>query len=146
MRTLARSSRRNGFSLIELIVIIVLFGIMGTFLITLKGPLVNSTASYSWFQDQMALQQEMENIIGQYKYNRSTQGTLFGLTAFRSWVLGRPYVVSAETGFITFTPALSAGTTTYSSSSIQTSPPGGVPAILIVTLRLNGQTLSCLLS
>lgn len=146
MKIKGRYCKQGGFSLIELIMVIVLVGIMGSFLITLKGPLVDSTTSYIWFQDQMALQQEMENIIGQYKYNRSTQGTLFGLPAFRSWVLGRPNVVSAETGFITFTPALSAGTTNYSSSAIQASPPGGTPAVLIVTLRLNGQTLSFLLT
>jgi len=146
MKHLIRPYKQRGFTLIELIVVIVLVAIMGTFLVTFKGPLMDSTTSYLWFQDQMALQQEMENIIGQYKYDRSIQGTLFGLPAFRTWALSRPYVTAAETGFITFTPALSAGTTNYTSSSIQTSPPGGAPAVLMVTLRLHSQTLSFILT
>lgn len=146
MKIRIKSGKQGGFSLIEMIIVIVLVGIMGAFLITLKGPLVDSTTSYLWFQDQMALQQEMENIIGQYKNDRSSQGTLFGLPAFRSWAIGRPYVVAAETGFITFTPTLSAGTNNYRSSALQASPPGGTPAVLVVTLRLNGQTLSFLLT
>ena len=85
-----------GFSLVEVIILLVLAGIMGSYLVTyVQSTSKNSIEPILMINDRAALQQEMETITQEYK-KRLDAGN-FSLTDFKNdYVDGRSLVLAAD--------------------------------------------------
>ena len=131
---------QKGFTIIESIIALLLVSIMAAMLYTLSQPLYTSLGAFSWFNDELLMQQSMEGILGDYKNQRNDTNNPFDPAVFRQYVIQQyPLVDATQTGFLTFTAA---GMTYTASWPPQTSIPYGAPAVLIVTVQLNGRILS----
>ena len=71
MKKSKRRWNQKGFTLIESIITLVLVSIMAVMLLTFSQPLYSSLGAFTWFNDELLLQQKMEQILGDYKNQRN---------------------------------------------------------------------------
>jgi prepilin-type N-terminal cleavage/methylation domain-containing protein len=134
MKKNKRRWNQKGFTLIETIVALVLVSIMAVMLLNFSQPLQSSLGAFSWFHDELLLQQSMEKILGDYKNQRNNLNNPFDPGVFRTYVINQyPTVVSARTGFLTFTGAGN----TYTAGTPSANIPVGTPWVLIITVQSN---------
>ena len=146
MKKSKRRWNQKGFTLIESIITLVLVSIMAVMLLTFSQPLYSSLGSFTWFNDELLLQQSMEKILGDYKNKRNDPYNPFDPSAFRTYVISKyPLVDASKTGFLTFT--FTAGTTYTAGWPPQANtPPGSTPPVLIITVHRNNMTLSMIVT
>ena len=139
MKKNKRRWNQKGFTLIESIIALVLVSIMAVMLFAFYQPLHSSLGAFSWFNDELLLQQSMERILGDYKNQRNDLNNPFDPGVFRTYVINQyPTVVAASTGFLTFTGAGN----TYTAGTPSANIPVGTPWVLIITVQRNGIILS----
>jgi len=94
----------KGFTLIEVIITIIIMAIAAAAFIAYFGSsFTGSAVSAGQVQRQYQLVRQMETITSQYR-NSVTTSMPFSLTTFKSsFVDGKEYVDSTQTGFITLT-------------------------------------------
>jgi len=142
MKKSKRRWNQKGFTLIESIIALVLVSVMAAMLFTFSTPLNNSVGAFSWFNDELILQQSMERILGDYKSLRNDPS--FDPGVFRQYVISNyPLVDSARTGFLSFTAN---GTTSTAAWPPTATIPGGAPAVLVITVQRNGIILSMIVT
>jgi prepilin-type N-terminal cleavage/methylation domain-containing protein len=150
MKKSKRRWNQKGFTLIESIITLVLVSIMAAMLLTFSQPLYSSLGAFTWFNDELLLQQSMEKILGDYKSQRNDPYNPFDPNAFRTYVISKPsYMVDAsKTGFLTFTCSGTAPNITCTAAwpPQSTTPPGIVPPVLIITVSRNNMTLSMIVT
>jgi prepilin-type N-terminal cleavage/methylation domain-containing protein len=146
MKKNKRRWNQKGFTLIESIITLVLVSIMAVMLLTFSQPLNSSLGAFSWFNDELLLQQSMEKILGDYKNKRNDPYNPFDPSTFRTYVISKyPLVDASKTGFLTFT--FTAGTTYTAGWPPQANtPPGSTPPVLIITVHRNNMTLSMIVT
>jgi prepilin-type N-terminal cleavage/methylation domain-containing protein len=146
MKKSKRRWNQKGFTLIESIITLVLVSIMAVMLLTFSQPLYSSLGAFTWFNDELLLQQSMEKVLGDYKSQRNNPYNPFDPSVFRTYVINKyPLVDAAKTGFLTFT--LTAGTTYTAGWPPQANtPPGSTPPVLIITVHRNNMTLSMIVT
>jgi prepilin-type N-terminal cleavage/methylation domain-containing protein len=146
MKKSKRRWNQKGFTLIESIITLVLVSIMAVMLLTFSQPLYSSLGAFSWFHDELLLQQNMERILGDYKSQRNDINNPFDPSAFRTYVINHyPLVDATRTGFLTFT--FTAGTIWTAAWPPQANtPPGSTPPVLIITVHSNNMTLSMIVT
>lgn len=90
-----------GFSLIEVIIILVVVAIASTMVISYIGTSFNQSATPAGLVSrQYALIQQMEVFTSQYR-NQLQTNTTFNLSTFKTnYIDGQPYVYAANTGGI----------------------------------------------
>ena len=71
MKKSKRRWNQKGFTLIESIITLVLVSIMAVMVLTFSQPLYSSLGAFSWFNDELLVEQSMENILGDYKSQRN---------------------------------------------------------------------------
>ena len=109
-------------------------------LLTFYQPLHSSLGAFSWFNDELLLQQNMERILGDYKNQRNDLNNPFDPGVFRQYVINQyPLVNAARTGFLTFNGAGATYTAVWPPQAII---PSGAPAVLIITVQKNEIFLS----
>ena len=142
MKKSKRRWNRKGFTIIESIITLVLISIMAVIISTFTQPIFGNLGAFSWFNDELLLQQSMENILGDYKSQRNDPNNPFNPSIFRQYVINNyPLIDASNTGFLTFT--LTAGTTYTAAWPPQANiPPGSAPPVLIITVHRNVRTLS----
>ena len=150
MKKSKRRWKQKGFTLIESIITLVLVSIMAVMLLTFSQPLYSSLGAFSWFNDELLLQQSMEQILGDYKNQRNDPYNPFDPSVFRTNVIKNyPLVVDAtKTGFLTFTCSGTAPNIICTAAwppQVNT-PPGIVPPVLIITVSRNNMTLSMIVT
>jgi hypothetical protein len=119
---------------------------MAVMLSTFSQPLFSRLGAFSWFNDELLLQQNMEKILGDYKYQRNDINNPFDPGVFRQYVISKysPLVDASRTGFLTFNGA---GTTYTAAWPPQANiPPGSAPPVLIITVHKNNMTLSMIVT
>jgi prepilin-type N-terminal cleavage/methylation domain-containing protein len=140
MKKSKRRWNQPGFTLIETIVALVLVSIMAVMILNFSQPLSGSLGAFSWFNDELLLQQNMEKILGDYKYQRNNPNNPFDPSVFRQYVISQyPLVDAARTGFLSFNGAFPTYTAVWPP---QGNIPGGAPPVLIITVQKNGKILS----
>jgi prepilin-type N-terminal cleavage/methylation domain-containing protein len=148
MKKSKRRWNQKGFTLIESIITLVLVSIMAVMLLTFSQPLNSSLGAFSWFNDELLLQQSMEQILGEYKSQRNNPYNPFDPSSFRTLVITNPskypFVDATRTGFLTF----SGSGTTYTAAwpPQANTPPGSTPPVLIITVSRNNMTLSMIVT
>jgi prepilin-type N-terminal cleavage/methylation domain-containing protein len=145
MKKSKRRWNQKGFTLIESIVTLVLISIMAVMLSTFSQPLFSSLGAFSWFIDELLLQQRMEQILGDYKSQRNDPSNPFNPTAFRQDMINKyPLEVDAsKTGFLTFTNVGMTYTAVWPPTA--TIPSGSIP-VLVITVHKNQMTLSMIVT
>jgi prepilin-type N-terminal cleavage/methylation domain-containing protein len=146
MKKSKRRWTQKGFTLIELIITLVLVSVMAVMLSTFSRPLFSRLGAFSWFNDELLLQQNMEKILGDYKYQRNDINNPFDPGVFRQYVISKysPLVDASRTGFLTFT---NVGMTYTAAWPPQANiPPGSAPPVLIITVHRNNMTLSMIVT
>ncbi len=135
----------SGFTLLEVILIIVLAGILGVFLTQfVRTSTEKSAQPFEGFRKDAALQAAMEQVTAEYRrmvrdyVEKQVPVSLKSLKQYAQKNFGE-MVVAAETGFITFSKG--AGNT-YHASSIRAAPSSG--AALLITLKRGGRRVSAL--
>ena len=93
---------QKGFTLIEVIILLIIAGIMGSYLVVfVQTTSRNSVKPILLINERTELQEEMENMTQDYK-NQLKAGN-FSLTAFKTnFVDGNSLVVASETKTISF--------------------------------------------
>lgn len=93
---------QKGFTLVEVIILLIIAGIMGSFLVTfVQSTSKNSVEPVLLINERAALQEEMEKITQDYK--RLLEAGNFSLAAFkRDCVDGHSLVLASETEYISF--------------------------------------------
>jgi prepilin-type N-terminal cleavage/methylation domain-containing protein len=138
---------RKGFTLIESIITLVLVSVMAAMLLTFMQPLYSSLGAFSWFNDELVLQQNMERILGDYKDQRKDPHSILDLGIFRQYVINNyPLTDAARTGFLTFTCSGTAPNITCTAGSPTATIPSGTPPVLVITVQRNGIILSMILT
>ena len=137
MKKNKRRWNQKGFTLIESIIALVLVSIMAVMLFAFYQPLHSSLGAFSWFNDELLLQQSMERILGDYKSQRNDLNNTFDPGIFRQDMINKyPLVDATRTGFLSFDA-------TYTANwPPQATIPPGAPAVLIITVQRNGIILS----
>jgi prepilin-type N-terminal cleavage/methylation domain-containing protein len=145
MKKSKRRWNQKGFTLIESIITLTLVSIMAVMVLTFSQPLYSSLGAFSWFNDEILLQQSMEKILGDYKNQRNNPYNPFDPSVFRTYVISQyPLVDASKTGFLTFT---NVGMTYTAAWPPQAStPPGSTPPVLIITVHRNNMTLSMIVT
>ena len=148
MKKSKRRWNQKGFTLIESIVALVLVSIMAAMLFTFSTPLNSSVGAFSWFNDELILQQSMEKILGDYKYQRNNpDNPFFDPAVFRQYVISKyPLVDAARTGFLTFSCAGAAPNVTCTAGSPSVNMPSGAQPVLVITVQRNGIILSMIVT
>jgi prepilin-type N-terminal cleavage/methylation domain-containing protein len=148
MKKSKRRWNQKGFTLIESIITLVLVSIMAVMLLTFSQPLYSSLGSFSWFNDELLLQQSMEKILSDYKKVRNDPYNPFDPSAFRTYVISTyPLVQAANTGFLTFTCSGTAPNIICTAAwPPQANTPPGTPPVLIITVSRNNMTLSMIVT
>jgi prepilin-type N-terminal cleavage/methylation domain-containing protein len=154
MKKNKRRWNQKGFTLIESIITLVLVSIMAVMLLTFSQPLNSSLGAFSWFNDELLLQQSMEKILGDYKSQRNNPYNPFDPSAFRTYVINnnnllyKGVVDATRTGFLTFTCSGTAPNIICTAAwppQVNT-PTGIVPPVLIITVSRNNMTLSMIVT
>jgi prepilin-type N-terminal cleavage/methylation domain-containing protein len=111
-----RSGGREGFTLIEVIITLVVMAIAATMLVSVMGTnLTKSAVPVGMVGDQYKTVEEMEKLTSQYR-QQIQSGTL-NLASFKAtYVDTNTYVDTARTGF--YTLSSTTGGTTYTSQSV----------------------------
>jgi|GEM_PF-3423710 prepilin-type N-terminal cleavage/methylation domain-containing protein len=148
MKKSKRRWNQKGFTLIESIITLVLVSIMAVMVLTFSQPLYSSLGAFSWFNDELLVEQSMENILGDYKSQRNDPYNPFDPSVFRTYVINNPtkypFVDATRTGFLTFSGS---GTTLTAAWPPQASTPSGsAPPVLIITVHRNNMTLSMIVT
>ena len=137
---------QKGFTLIESIIALVLVSVMAAMLSTFMQPLYSSLGAFSWFNDELVLQQSMERILGDYKSQRNDNNT-FDPGVFRQYVRDNyPLTDTARTGFITFSCSGTAPNIICTAGSPTATIPSGTPSVLVITVQKNGISLSIIVT
>jgi prepilin-type N-terminal cleavage/methylation domain-containing protein len=137
MKKSKRKWNQKGFTIIESIVALVLVSIMAAMLYTFSEPLYTSLGAFSWFNDELLVQQSMEKILGDYKNQRNDLNNPFDPALFRASVIQNyPLVDATRTGFLTFDATFTA------SWPPQAAIPGGAQPVLIITVQSHNISLS----
>ena len=145
MKKSKRRWNQKGFTLIESIITLVLISIMAVMLLTFSQPLYSSLGSFTWFNDELRVQQIMEQILGDYKSQRNNPYNPFDPSVFRTYVINNyPLVDATRTGFLTFTCSGTICTAAWPPQA--NTPPGIVPPVLIITVSRNNMTLSMIVT
>ena len=146
MKKSKRKWNQKGFTLIESIITLVLISIMAVMLLTFSQPLYSSLGSFTWFNDELLLQQSMEKILGDYKNKRNYPYNPFDPSTFRTYVISTysPLVDATRTGFLTFTCSGTICTAAWPPQA--NTPPGNTPPVLIITVHKNNMTLSMIVT
>ena len=88
---------RNGFTLIETIIILIVFSILASMLVSYTGGLTKTPISIIRFKNSMALHQTMESIISDYHIRKLACGSFNSiclsnvLTTLRTNIAGGNY-------------------------------------------------------
>lgn len=152
MKKSKRRWNQKGFTLIESIITLVLISIMAVMLLTFSQPLYSSLGSFTWFNDELRVQQIMEQILGDYKSQRNNPYNPFDPSAFRTQVISNskysPFVDATRTGFLTFTCSGTAPNIICTAAwpPQANTPPGSTPPVLIITVSRNNMTLSMIVT
>jgi prepilin-type N-terminal cleavage/methylation domain-containing protein len=150
MKKSKRKWNQKGFTLIESIITLVLISIMAVMLLTFSQPLYSSLGSFTWFNDELLLQQSMEKILGDYKNKRNDPYNPFDPSTFRTYVISTysPLVDATRTGFLTFTCSGTAPNIICTAGwpPQANTPPGSTPPVLIITVHRNNMTLSMIVT
>ncbi|WP_321493418.1 type II secretion system protein [uncultured Desulfobacter sp.] len=95
-------NNQKGFSLVEVIIVLIITGIMGSYLITfVQSSTQNSIEPILMTNERANLQEEMEKITQEYK-KRLKAGN-FSLADFKTgYVDGRSLVLASETSYVKF--------------------------------------------
>lgn len=148
MKKSKRRWNQKGFTLIELIITLVLISIMAVMLSTFSQPLFSRLGAFSWFNDELLLQQSMEQILGDYKNKRNDLLNPFDPSRFRQDIISNiskyPLVDASKTGFLTFT--FTSGTTYTAAWPPTSNIPSGSQPVLIITVHKNNMTLSMIVT
>ena len=145
MKKSKRRWNQKGFTLIESIITLVLISIMAVMLLTFSQPLYSSLGSFTWFNDELRVQQIMEQILGDYKSQRNNPYNPFDPSVFRTYVINNyPLVDATRTGFLTFTCSGTICTAAWPPQA--NTPPGSTPPVLIITVSRNNMTLSMIVT
>ncbi len=126
-------NERDGFTLIELIVTLVVASILGTMLFQFMGVgVTQSGVPLHWLQEEYELSEAIEQITSDYK--DAIKGPSFNLANFKSAIETNysAYIVTAQTKYIDF-----ACTTDCTESGINTD-------ILKVQIEKNDQNMTVL--
>jgi prepilin-type N-terminal cleavage/methylation domain-containing protein len=145
MKKSKQRGNQKGFTLIETIIALVLVSIMVAMLLTFYQPLHSSLGAFSWFNDELLLQQSMERILGDYKRQRnaSSNPDNFDPGAFRDDVKNNyPLYDNTRSGFLAFTCAGTTPNIICTAGSPQATIPAGTQWVLIITVQRNGMILS----
>ena len=149
MKKSKRRWNQKGFTLIESIITLLLVSIMAVMVLTFSQPLYSSLGAFSWFNDELLVQQSMEKILGDYKNQRNNPYNPFDPSAFRTYVISKyPLIDATKTGFLTFTCS---GTVpniicTAGWPPQANTPPGIAPPVLIITVHRNNMSLSMIIT
>ncbi|MGA2782093.1 MAG: type II secretion system protein [Smithella sp.] len=144
MKKSKRRWNRKGFTIIESIITLLLISIMAVIISTFTQPIFGNLGAFSWFNDNLLLQQSMENIIGDYKSQRNDPNNPFNPSIFRQYVINNyPLIDASNTGFLTFTCS---GTTCTAAWPPAATLPSGSPPVLIITVHKNVRTLSVIVT
>jgi len=149
MKKSKRRWNQKGFTLIESIITLVLVSIMAVMLLTFSQPLYSSLGAFTWFNDELLVQQSIEKILGDYKNQRNNPYNPFDPSVFRTYVINNyPLVDATKTGFLTFTCSGTAPNITCTAGwpPQATTPPGNAPPVLIITVHRNNMTLSMIVT
>jgi prepilin-type N-terminal cleavage/methylation domain-containing protein len=152
MKKSKRRWNQKGFTLIESIITLVLVSIMAVMLLTFSQPLYSSLGAFSWFNDELLLQQKMEQILGDYKNLRNDPFNPFDPSVFRTYTISNSkyssVIDASKTGFLTFTCSGTAPNITCTSAwpPQANTPPGSAPPVLIITVHRNNMTLSMIVT
>ena len=149
MKKSKRRWNQKGFTLIESIITLVLISIMAVMLLTFSQPLYSSLGSFTWFNDELLVQQKMEQILGDYKSQRNNPYNPFDPSVFRTYVINNyPLVDATKTGFLTFTCSGTAPNIICTAAwpPQANTPPGTIPPVLIITVHRNNMTLSMIVT
>jgi prepilin-type N-terminal cleavage/methylation domain-containing protein len=140
MKKSKRRWNQKGFTLIESIIALVLVSIMMAMLYTFSQP---HLTAFSWFNNELLLQQSMERIMGDYKNQRNDPSNLFDPSLFINYVKNHyPLYDDTRSGFLTFTCTGTTPNITCTAGSPQVNIPSGTPPVLIITVRRNELFLS----
>jgi type II secretory pathway component PulJ len=93
-----------GITLIEIIITIIIMAIAAVMIMVIFGKqFTGSAIPVAQVQSQYKLVEQMEKITSQYR-DQITNNQSFNLASFKSsFIDGKPYVDSANTGMVTFT-------------------------------------------
>ena len=145
MKKSKRRWNQKGFTLIESIITLLLVSIMPVMVLTFSQPLYSSLGSFTWFNDELRVQQIMEQILGDYKSQRNNPYNPFDPSAFRTYVISKyPLIDATKTGFLTFTNVGMTYTAAWPPQA--NTPPGIAPPVLIITVSRNNMTLSMIVT
>jgi len=148
MKKSKRRWNQKGFTLIESIITLVLISIMAAMLSTFSQPLFSRLGAFSWFNDELLLQQSMEQILGDYKSERNDPSNPFNPSIFRTDMISKyPLVDAGKTGFLTFTCSGTAPNITCPAAWPPTATiPSGSTPVLVITVQKNKMTLSMIVT
>lgn len=121
-----RIDNQKGFSLVEVIIVLIITGIMGSYLVTfVQSSTQNSIEPILMTNERADLQEEMEKITQEYK--RRLNAGNFSLADFKTgYVDGCSLVLPSETNYVRFKT--------------------GEDAMLLVTLQSGNQKIWSLFS
>jgi prepilin-type N-terminal cleavage/methylation domain-containing protein len=144
MKKSKRRWNQKGFTLIESMITLVLISIMAAMLSTFSQPLFSRLGAFSWFNDELLLQQSMEKILGDYKSQRNDPDNPFNPSVFRTDIISKyPLVDASKTGFLSFTNVGMIYTAAWPPTA--TIPSGSTP-VLVITVHKNQMTLSMIVT
>lgn len=134
--------RNNGFTLLEIILVLVIASILGVMMVQfVRTSSLFAVKPAIWFKNQTILHEMMEKTTTEYK--RQIEADTLTLAALKTYVLTdseiKNYVSTTQTGYITFSSLVNK---TYSSSSVSVSQ--GSSSVLIITLIAGDQSLRSL--
>ncbi len=134
--------QRSGFTLIEMILVLIIGAIMGAVAFQFTSNAGSSVSPVVWMQREYSLQKKMEQITSRYR--KAITGKDFRLDSFYSEITSdnrfKKYIDTKQSGYLVFKAT---GPKKFQAAGTQTSP---ATSSLLITITDEAQSLVAVFS